>query len=1317
MKKITFLLTFLMVLLALPAISWAQPYPPTAPDGYDLVEDATALQSGDVIIIRQASGNSYLKIDNSRTTDASAATAFVLEDAGTSTAGDFYLKAQGTTDYLKAAATNGTLAATSNISEAGVFNIKNASESGSTPETTISFANFLGTTEGQAYVVRLITTSTSDGTSRIWYNSNGWKYNTGGGHWTGMFAFKQQVIIPGQDINYSVRVVGISDETAGVVYGGTTYNNEGVITVTDVIDASSLTAVAISGYKATVSVSGTTITVTYADERFIVDLTDLYVTNMSVAPTTDPIVEGQWYMLTQVRNINNNNNDVETPAYDAGTGSTIKRAVAGVTANSLLVANTPADNVKQYLLRFIPTGIGNGYYIQFANGNFWNGVATTANLSSAGAYLVYNSYHSAVGYTGWSINATSDGTTYGQRVDNNGQGNNIAFWENGQVTNGGNNVWKLYPVKLGAPLSEVEFDVEITDGTNSKTFYGLSLVEGTTITASDFLAISGEYITSTTHKVSKTDEGQMITLQVSASEAMPVGADNYVWQSAVGNNPAYVHLDENGAVVNPNNYTIDLTKPITAEHVWQFEGDIINGYGIKNVSSSEYLGGRTEAGGAMSMEAMPSLFAPVYRNASSFLWKSADYDFWIDRSSGAPYAHTSGNANALTKVWLVTVSLSDPAAGIIIGGDTINNLSSCFISNLAEISLVSNEYSIADINGKATLAEALAEMTAGGTLTINVTQEMSNVTINVVKGTQTVKTVTVENVAAGRTVDVAEAIGDVLYVTGYEPATITATADDQTVNVTYTSSLPFTLVADPSSPDAPVYALTLRQFYAHGNIASSTSTYDITDEYLWAFGGDEFNGITVFNKANGYMSVGSETDKSDATFSSTPTLFTIKPNTNQTNGFNLNIPGTNAYINSRDSKVSTWLSANANGEVGSCLVAIPEATVLANLINKLETYFHVIDVVGALASKDTTAFRTSYDALKASPTKANYLSFKADLEANTIPLVPGAYYLIKSAYPNFYAQQGVEKVMYYSASANLFRWRTIDSYPEYQVMQVVDNASSGYVFYNPMAGVYLSSTSGAVTSDISAAKPFTLSSLGGAQFNIFLDGTSAPLHTAGHNNGSGADGTLTNWANGANTASAWYIVPQNIEEITLIAPEGVNDGEEVVQSFAHAADAQLPTTVTVYTISEELPKGARLNTISNGQIAAGQGYIIGGTKGQVVPLLPVGAAVEAPEGNILVAGDGSVVNGGFMLAYKKGQSEAKFWTIDGLTVPTDRSYLPAGTPTIGLESIFGGLGDDVTGINGITTGAENGAIYDLQGRRVNNAQKGVYIINGKKVIK
>ena len=39
-----------------------------------------------------------------------------------------------------------------------------------------------------------------------------------------------------------------------------------------------------------------------------------------------------------------------------------------------------------------------------------------------------------------------------------------------------------------------------------------------------------------------------------------------------------------------------------------------------------------------------------------------------------------------------------------------------------------------------------------------------------------------------------------------------------------------------------------------------------------------------------------------------------------------------------------------------------------------------------------------------------------------------------------------------------------------------------------------------------------------------------------------------------------------------------------------------------------------------------------------------------------------------------------------------------------------------TGISGVKVAPENSTIYDLQGHKVQNVQKGIYIINGKKVL-
>ncbi len=69
---------------------------------------------------------------------------------------------------------------------------------------------------------------------------------------------------------------------------------------------------------------------------------------------------------------------------------------------------------------------------------------------------------------------------------------------------------------------------------------------------------------------------------------------------------------------------------------------------------------------------------------------------------------------------------------------------------------------------------------------------------------------------------------------------------------------------------------------------------------------------------------------------------------------------------------------------------------------------------------------------------------------------------------------------------------------------------------------------------------------------------------------------------------------------------------------------------------------------------------------------------------------------------------------DGLKIGANRAYLTYG----GTQSVKLFIpSEDATAIETIDSEAGKNVIYDLSGRRVNNAVKGVYIINGKKVIK
>lgn len=167
----------------------------------------------------------------------------------------------------------------------------------------------------------------------------------------------------------------------------------------------------------------------------------------SISAVTDVADNTKWYIVTQVRN-------GESPMYDAGTGSLLKRAATSVTVASL--NETIAKSNAAYLVRFFSAGEGL-YNIQFANGNWIDeALKTTASKGSAGTYAFYNSNGGSGSYFGWNLNSTS-----GSIVDNNGAGNGLAFWGSGVVSGtSGNNVWYVYETTVEVPAVTIDVTYE-----------------------------------------------------------------------------------------------------------------------------------------------------------------------------------------------------------------------------------------------------------------------------------------------------------------------------------------------------------------------------------------------------------------------------------------------------------------------------------------------------------------------------------------------------------------------------------------------------------------------------------------------------------------------------------------------------------------------------------------------------------------------------------------------------------------------------------------------------------------------------------------
>ena len=103
--------------------------------------------------------------------------------------------------------------------------------------------------------------------------------------------------------------------------------------------------------------------------------------------------------------------------------------------------------------------------------------------------------------------------------------------------------------------------------------------------------------------------------------------------------------------------------------------------------------------------------------------------------------------------------------------------------------------------------------------------------------------------------------------------------------------------------------------------------------------------------------------------------------------------------------------------------------------------------------------------------------------------------------------------------------------------------------------------------------------------------------------------------------------------------------------------------------------------------------------------------------------DGNYVN--FKYTIKSGDQKPRFYEFtDGSTLSANKAYLqvPASWLPVTSEARTMNIMFDDEDVTGIEENYEfgnmnsDGSVYDLSGRKVNNPTKGMYIVNGKKVV-
>lgn len=130
-------------------------------------------------------------------------------------------------------------------------------------------------------------------------------------------------------------------------------------------------------------------------------------------------------------------------------------------------------------------------------------------------------------------------------------------------------------------------------------------------------------------------------------------------------------------------------------------------------------------------------------------------------------------------------------------------------------------------------------------------------------------------------------------------------------------------------------------------------------------------------------------------------------------------------------------------------------------------------------------------------------------------------------------------------------------------------------------------------------------------------------------------------------------------------------------------------------------------------VPAGTAVVVKATEAGTYATYKTTDAVLGAE-NELVAATEDVVADGTQFVLAKVDDVVGFYQVTtGTTVAAGKGYM---TISSAVKAFYPIEGDDATGIFSINAG-KNEVIYNLAGQRINKAQKGVNIINGKKILK
>lgn len=207
------------------------------------------------------------------------------------------------------------------------------------------------------------------------------------------------------------------------------------------------------------------------------------------------------------------------------------------------------------------------------------------------------------------------------------------------------------------------------------------------------------------------------------------------------------------------------------------------------------------------------------------------------------------------------------------------------------------------------------------------------------------------------------------------------------------------------------------------------------------------------------------------------------------------------------------------------------------------------------------------------------------------------------------------------------------------------------------------------------------------------------------------------------TETTWLCSePVDLTDVTLSVNATAGWG-----TFIAPYDNQTPSTVKAYTVSYKNGSTIFFEENETGVLSANTPYVLSTEEASNVSVSLKGIATNdedtySSNGLVGLLTASTVPTGSYLLQYNDSQV-GFYQTTSDITGTANRCYLdlsevPTSAPASRATISFGIFGDEITGISSLTPTLSKGegAVYNLNGQRVEKPSKGLYIMNGKKIM-